>query len=356
MEARFTAPIMCPVLIGRVQELTTFRLLIDRVLSGAAQVVPVCGEAGVGKSRLVAEAKASAAAHGFLLLEGQCFQTDSTFPYAPLLNLFRAYFARRAPTSLPDPMHSFASTLSRLLPDLALLFPALSTLSTLPSVDPEEEKRRLFAAMTHFVTEQAAQHPVLLVVEDIHWCDDLSLDLLLHLARRCRRVPLLLLVTYRREELHPRLRGWLTQLDRERLAQECSLERLSRTEVAAMLHAMLEVKQEIDADLLDTLYTRSKGNPFFVEELLKSLMTTGGLVCVNETWKRTTHRAPVPRSVQEAVQQRTMYLSADAKHLVTLAAVAGRRFNVTLLQEMMCCDEGHLLALLERGDGSPIGD
>src|SRR5713101_7178826 len=76
-------------------------------------------------------------------------------------------------------------------------------------------------------------------------------------------------------------------------------------------------------------------------------MTIGELVCVDGTWKRTAQRAPVPRSVQEAVQQRTVYLSADAKRLVTLAAVAGRRFNVTLLKEVMRCDEGHLLALLK---------
>ena len=94
MKARLTPPIMCPVLIGRVQELTTLRLLVDRVHSGESQVALVSGEAGIGKSRLVAEAKASAAARGFLLLEGQCFQTDSASPYAPLLDHFRAYFAR----------------------------------------------------------------------------------------------------------------------------------------------------------------------------------------------------------------------------------------------------------------------
>lgn len=351
MEARFTPPAMCPVLVGRVHELTHLHLLIDRAHSGQAQVVLVSGEAGIGKSRLVAEAKAYAVAHDFIpLLEGHCFRTDSVFPYAPLLDLFRSYFAylaRLSPNSLVDNMHSFVSTLSRLLPDLALLFPDLATFPAPLSVDPQEEKRRLFAAMTHFVTEQAARHPVLLVVEDVHWCDDLSLDLLLHLARRCRQMPLLLLVTYRSDEFHPRLRQWLTQIDRERLAQECSLEYLSRGDVAAMLHAMLELSQEVDADLLNTLYARSEGNPFFVEELLKSLMTTRELESIDGTWKRTVHRASVPRSVQEAVQQRTAYLSADAKRLVTLAAVAGRRFNVTLLQEVMHCDEEQLLALLK---------
>ena len=258
MQARFTPPSMCPVLIGRVHDLTHLHLLADRAHSGQGQVVLVSGEAGIGKSRLVAEAKAYAAAHDFLLLlEGQCFQTDSAFPYAPLLDLFRSYFARLAPTSLADTRYTFVSTLSRLLPDLALLFPDLATFPTPPSVDPEEEKRRLFAAMTHFLTEQAAEHPVLLAVEDVHWCDDLSLDFLLHLARRCRHVPLLLFVTYRSDEFHPRLRQWLTQLDRERLAQECSLERLSRGDVAAMLRAILDLKQEVDADLLDTLAPRA---------------------------------------------------------------------------------------------------
>src|SRR5215831_18847943 len=122
MEARFLPALTCPVVIGRLQELTTLRLLVDRVHSGAAQVALLSGEAGIGKSRLVAEVKAEAEAHGFLLLEGQCFQTDCASPYAPLLDLFRAYFARLAPTSLPDPMHSFTSTLVRLLPELALLF------------------------------------------------------------------------------------------------------------------------------------------------------------------------------------------------------------------------------------------
>src|SRR5438128_737381 len=228
---------MCPVFIGRALERDALHQLIDRTRSGQGQVALVCGEAGIGKSRLVAEAKISAAQRDFLLLEGQCFQTDSAFPYAPLLDLFRSYFARYASTSLADTMHSFVSTLSRLLPDLALLFPDLATFPAPPSVEPEEEKRQLFAAMTHFLTEQATRHPVLLVVEDIHWCDDLSLDFLLHLTRRCRNVPLLLLITYRSDELHTGFRQWLTQLDRERLTQEFSLRPLSRSDVDGMVRA-----------------------------------------------------------------------------------------------------------------------
>jgi DNA-binding CsgD family transcriptional regulator/tetratricopeptide (TPR) repeat protein len=348
MAARFISPIMCPILIGRVDEIAHLHLITDRARSGQGQVVLVAGEAGIGKSRLVAETTDYAAAHGFhLFLEGQCYQTDSTFPYAPLLDLFRRYFAHLVPTSTTNNTPSFVSTLARLLPDLALLFPDLASLPPTSPLEPEDERRQIFATMTHFLIEQAAQYPVLLVVEDIHWSDDLSLDFLLYLARRCRHVPLLLLMTYRNDELHPRLRHWLTQIAREHLAQECTLERLSRSQVADMLRATLKIMQEVDTDLLDTLYVRSEGNPFFAEELLKSLLITGALESINGTWKRSGRNASVPRSVQEIVQQRIAYLSEEAKGLVTLAAVAGRRFNVTLLKQVIHCDEAHLLMLLK---------
>lgn len=310
-------------------------------------MVLVSGEAGIGKSRLVAEATAYAARHGVSVFQGSCFQTDRALPYAPLLDLFRSYFARTAPAPPDENTTPLLAELSGLLPDLALLFPDLANRAAIPASDPEQQKRRLFAVMTHFFLEQALHHPVLLVVEDTHWSDDLSLDFLLHLARRSQRAPLLLLVTYRSDDPRPGLRQWLASLDRERLARECALERLARDDVATMLSAILAPSQDMDSNLLDTLYTHSEGNPFFVEELLKSLMTAGELVSVDGTWTYTRRQASVPRSIQEAVRQRTAYLSVDARRLLTLAAVAGRRFDVTLLREILRWDESHLLALLK---------
>jgi DNA-binding CsgD family transcriptional regulator/tetratricopeptide (TPR) repeat protein len=327
--------------------------LLEQKRSGAGQAILISGEAGIGKSRLVAEAKTATAHQGFLLLEGQCFQGDRATPYAPLLDLFRAYFARAAQTALSDHLHAFVAALSRLLPDLALRFPNLATPSPAPLDDPAEEQRRLFAAMTYFLTEQAAHQPVLLVVEDVHWSDDLSLEFLLHLARRARHVPLFLLVTYRSEALHPGLRHWLAQLDRERLTQEFPLRPLSHSEVDDMVRAILVGEHPVDADLLDTLFLLSEGNPFFVEELLKSLIATGELQSVEGRWvRRAEQRAAcsgafIPRSVQETIHQRAEPLSAGAKQALTLAAVAGRRFEFPVLQQALRCDEDHLLALMK---------
>ena len=115
-----------------------------------------------------------------------------------------------------------------------------------------------------------------------------------------------------------------------------------------MARAILALEQAVDADLLDTLSTLSEGNPYVVEELLKSLMTTGELVSVEGMWKRTTRQVSIPQSLQEAIHQRTERVSADARRLLLVAAVAGRRFNATLLQHVMHCDEVHLLLLLRR--------
>src|SRR6266550_9400066 len=129
MEDPLTRAIVCPIVVGRTAELTALRLLIDRTRSGQGQVVLVCGEAGIGKSRLVAEAKTYATAQDFLLLQGQCFPTDRSCPYAPLLDLLRAHLATSSREHVGAEMGSLAAALSPLLPDL---LPLPSGLPPLP--------------------------------------------------------------------------------------------------------------------------------------------------------------------------------------------------------------------------------
>ena len=230
--AAFNELIVCPILIGRTAELAAFHLLIDQVKSGKGQVALLSGEAGVGKSRLVAETKAYAAAQGFLLLQGNCFQNDVSYPYAPLLDLVRSSAAKQLAAAVDSDLAPFARELHLLVPDVVPLPPDQAPLA---SSDPEQEKRRLFTALAHFFTSQATKQAMLLVIEDIHWSDDTSLDFLHYLARRCPAHPLLLLLTYRSDEVRPSLRHFLAHLDRERLVQERSLARLTRDEVEAML-------------------------------------------------------------------------------------------------------------------------
>jgi predicted ATPase/DNA-binding NarL/FixJ family response regulator len=348
MEAPLTPPIMCPVLIGRVHDLTTLRLFVDRAQGGQGQVALLSGEAGIGKSRLVAEVKTYAASHDFLLVQGSCFPTDHAIPYAPLLDLLRSCLTSRA-LALPAPeVELVAQAFLPMLPDIGHVLPGGTSLPTLTPLDPEQEKRRRFESLAHFFTAQAVKQPVFLVVEDLHWSDDTSLEFLHYLARRCSAYPLLLLLTYRSDEVRTSLRHFLAQLDRERLTQEILLDRLARDEVEAMLRAIFALLRSQRLELPDLLYALTEGNPFFIEEILTSLIATGEIFYVNGRWERKPFsELHIPRSVQDAVQQRTDQLSQDARRVLILAAVAGRRFDFALLQALTKHDEDQLLTLIK---------
>jgi predicted ATPase len=211
METLFGTPISCPVLIGRATDLATLHLLIEQAKGGRGHVALISGEAGIGKSRLVAEVKTYAATHNVLLLQGNCFPTDLSCPYAPLLDLLRAYAASQLAATITSNVAPFPREMYPLLPDLVPLPPDQPLAS---SPDPEQEKRRLFAALAQFFIGQAGKQAMLLIIEDMHWSDDTSLEFLHYLARRSTTQPLLLLLTYRNDEVRPRLRQFLAQLDR----------------------------------------------------------------------------------------------------------------------------------------------
>lgn len=364
MSKVFNKPISSPELIGRQVEVASLHTLIDQVTQGQGQVVLLSGEAGIGKSRIAAEVKSYAQAQGFLALQASSFPTDRSSPYAPLIDLFGS------PQTI-EQLSRLDANLQPLTCELALLHPGLVPLRLVPPplpsgetqrqtplrpLDPEQDKRRLFVTLTHFFISLATKQPVLLTVEDIHWSDDTSLEFLHALARRCVGHPLLLVVTYRNEEIHSDLSHWLAQLDREHLAHEFVLTALSRSEVDAMLRAIFGLQGPVPAETLDAVYGLTEGNPFFIEEILKSLITVGAITTrgidanLSADWIRegyALNAMPIPRSLQGAVQQRLAQLGAEARHVLTLAAVAGRRFDFALLQRITHLDEPELLRLMK---------
>jgi len=353
MELSRNKPIVCPVLIGRAADLTALQALIEQAESGSGQVALLSGEAGVGKSRLVAEVKTSAERGGFLLLQGNCFQADRAFPYAPFLDLLRSYFSGSSPLTRHHDLIPFEQELSQLLPDATPLIPERPPLLLSSSLDPQQEQRRLFALLLHFFTEQATRQPLLCILEDLHWSDETSLELMVYLARRTTHLPILFVLTYRSDEVSPELRHFLAAFDREHLAQDFFLQRLTRTEVDAMLRSIFAQHQAIPTGLLESMYALTEGNPFYIEEVLKSLIASGEITNKEGVWERTllfgmhTRHPSIPRSVQDAVYQRTKQLSAPARQTLALAAVAGRRFDLTILRQVMQVDEPDMLVLMK---------
>ncbi len=348
MTAPFHQSFVCPVLIDRVSELATLQTLIDQATSRQGQVALLSGEAGIGKSRLVTELKTYAASLDFFLVQGNCFPTDHAIPYAPLLDLLRSSLAGHSLATPAAEMMQVAQAFLPLLPDVGHLLPDVPPGPPLTSLDPEQEKRRRFEILADFLTAQAVERPVFLIIEDLHWSDDVSLEFLHYLARRCSVYPLLLLLTYRSEEVLPGLRHFMAQLDRERLAQEISLARLTRDEAEAMLRAIFALPRSARLELPDPIYTLTEGNPFFIEETLKALIAAGEIFYAAGSWDRKELRElHIPRSIQDAVQERTDQLSASARRVLTFAAVAGRRFDFGLLQQLTDYDEQQLLVLMK---------
>ncbi len=317
------------------------------VQSDRGHTVLVSGEAGIGKSRLVNEVHLRVQRLGWQRLQGQCFEADRTLPFAPLLDVLRAVIARQAPEDRAAQLGATAHDLAHLLPELTMLIPELP-IRLMPPSDPQQDKRRLFQALTHFLGQPAGLHPLLLVVEDVHWSDDTSLEYLLYLARQIATQPILLLITYRSDEIHPALQQFLAELDRARLATQVSLPRLSLSETNAMLSGILDLSGPVRPEFGDAIYALTEGNPFFIEEVLQSLTVDGWLADGNTIGNgRHLRELRVPRSVQAAVQRRLDQVSPAARQMLAVAAVAGRRFDFGILEAVLQCSEAELLGWLK---------
>jgi DNA-binding CsgD family transcriptional regulator/tetratricopeptide (TPR) repeat protein len=344
----FDKSLICPVLIGRENDLQRLERLLTQSQEGKGQIALLSGEAGIGKSRLVREVKAQAAG-GTVILEGYCFQTDSLLPYAPLLDLFRNFFVRYSLEEIAQPAKESAQQLLTLFPELTAALPDLSQSDT-PNLNLEQEKRRHFQALAGTIMELAQRTPLIIILEDLHWSDSTSLEFLLLLARRISSQPILLLLTYRSDETTPELTHFLAELDRERLGTEFALQPMSSREVGEMLQAILDSPQTpVSNAFLDTVFTLTEGNPFFIEEILKALTAEGDIAYADGIWDRKEiNPLHIPRTIQDAVQRRTQRLDERTLQALTLASVMGRRFDFRLLQELLDVDQADLMAMLKQ--------
>lgn len=337
--------IRCPSVIGRDAQLALLAQAGEQVAGGQGQTLLISGEAGIGKSRLVAEARQIATRRGWRIVEGHCFEQDSILPYAPFLDLLGTLLSGLNSDEAADLFGVEARDLIKILPELGRWLPGLAPS---PGLDPAQERRLAVQALQTIVARLASYQPVLVIIEDLHWSDDASLEALLHLARRIGGNTLLLVLTYRDDEVNSDLSHLLATIDRERLALELKLQRLSPMEVGAMVSAIVDGDALVRPAVRDALHALTDGNPFFIEEALNALL--------HEDDSGPSRGWPdhldlddlrVPRSVHDTVQRRVERLSPDAREILQIAAVAGRRWDFALLQELTGRDETELLDVVK---------
>src|SRR5579862_6008902 len=219
--------LLCPIMIGRAQPLAMMENRLDLACKKQGSTLLIAGEAGIGKSRFVAEAKALAGKQRMWTLQGNCFEPDRAFPYAPLIDLLRDLGASHTDADLKELIGTAAPELVKISPEVAAWLPDVTPS---PPTAPEQEKRRLFHALAQTLTRAAHEQSQLLIIEDIHWCDDNSLEFLLFFARQAATLPVLLLLTFRSDEIHESLRHFLATLARLPLSTEIELARLNAGE------------------------------------------------------------------------------------------------------------------------------
>ena len=292
------------VMVGREHELASLIGGLDDAAARRGRLFLICGEPGVGKTRLADEVATVAEAKRMALMVGHCSEHDEAVAYLPFVEILESFVERpQSQDRLRAALGPEASELARLLPKLRNILPGLPPSRALP---PAQARRHLLNSFFDFAARAASARPALMILEDLHWADDSTLALLDHIARRLSDQPLMVICTYRDAETNitPVLARTLEALVRGRLATEVRLKRLPRGEVAAMLSS-LSGKPPPEGVVAE-IFAETEGNPFFVEELFHHLEDEGRLYDAAGQFrsKLRDRRVDAPRSVRLVVARR----------------------------------------------------
>jgi class 3 adenylate cyclase len=315
---------LCPTQIGRDQQVAAIGQACELIAAGGrGAMIVVSGEAGVGKSRLAAAARELADRRGLRVMVGEC-RTDDDGAYGPFVSALRRRIRTLDDDGLVELFAPPATLAAALVPEIA---PVVGLPSTMPSFDD------LAVAFWQLLRRLSRAGGTLLLLEDVHWADSDSLRMLTYLAREVADLPVLLVVTYRSDELHRRhpLQAVLAELGRERRYSEVKLEPLDRIQVRQMLEAIFD-GTTVGDDFTDVVVERSGGNPLFVEELMSVLVDRGDIYLEAGDWARRDLAAiEMPQSVRETLLARTRELHPEVVRVLQLAAVAGDRLDLAVL-------------------------
>ena len=307
-------------LVGRELDLGRLRDALQAAWTGRTRLVAVIGEAGIGKSRLAAELGVEAQRAGGRVLVGHCHESEQVLPFAPWIDALREGGLVDEKEILDALGPAWRAELSRLLPEIA----------EAPLAPATADAAQLFEAVAQLLERVAVGRPVLLVLEDLHWSDEMSLRLLAFIGRRLAQSRMLLVLTVREEDLpHSAvLRHALDELDREGLVRS-ALGPLGR-EDTRVLAGTLVPSSEV-ARLDEQLWRASEGNPFMIVETLRAQRAGAA--------PAGTPALPIPERVRKLVAYRTERLGDGARRLAAVAAVIGRPFEWALLERAAGLDE-----------------
>jgi class 3 adenylate cyclase/tetratricopeptide (TPR) repeat protein len=339
--------------VGRNQELATVQHALAQASAGHGQVVALVGEAGVGKSRLVYEVVHAHQTQGWRVLESASVSYGKATPYFPVIELLKRYAqvedsddVRTRRAKVTGQVLTLDDALQDTLPALLSLLETLPEDSPFRTLDPPQRRQRTLAALNRLLVRESQEQPLLLVFEDLHWIDAETQALLEDLVDSLPTVPLLLLVNYRPEYQH----GWGSKSYYTQLR----LDPLPLASADEFLQALLGNDRSL-GPLKPLLIERTGGNPFFLEESVRTLVETEVLVGAPGAYclAQPVDSLQVPATVQAILAARIDRLPPEEKHLVQTAAVIGNEVPLPLLQAIAELPEAavyHALAHLQTAE------
>jgi DNA-binding SARP family transcriptional activator len=341
------ATVASEAFVGRREEIARWDNAWKAVDAGDRRLLLVGGDAGIGKTALVAAYAARAAASGARVVYGRCDE-DLSVPYQPWLDVLTSIVATESDAVIADHTAARGGELLRLVPNLATRADVV-----LPQgADAEAERFALFGAVTDLVVRSSGSSPLVLVVDDLHWADRPTASLLRHLAQTVGSERVMILCTYRTTDLgagNP-LARLLAELRFEPGVDFVELRGLDDVELLEILDAdpTAEIGSEVIA-LRDAIAAETGGNPFFAREVLRHLAECGAVERIGDQWTVTADFEDVglPVSVRQVVGQRVERLGPEVERCLRLAAVIGRDFELGVLADIADAEEDDLLNVLD---------
>lgn len=333
-------------LVGRAQELADLEALLEAGEDGPS-VVFVRGEGGVGKTRLAGELAERARDRNWQVATGRAYPVESGVPYAVLSDAWLPILQALDPSSLTVLSRGGEAELRYLFPALGGKIEALDDGAL---TDRGEFRTRLMWNFAEFVKRLAARTPVLCVLEDLQWADDSSLELIHFLGRQARGHPILLLCTYNDQERDRKQRLVETERSLESIGagSVIRLEPLSLDHVTELVRRSFDVEIDLVREFSAVLYGWTRGNAFFVEEIIKWLVSTGSLRRENGVWIGWDSRDfGMPASIRDAIMAPVHGFSKPARTVADLAAIVGTRVSYQLMESISGLQPTQVLDALE---------
>jgi tetratricopeptide (TPR) repeat protein len=337
-------------LIDRIEEMNILKEAVYKAVHGEGGLVFVHGEAGIGKTRLLREVGAYARSRGVQVLYGRCpalFRMDGVPPYIIWKEVIKDYLETCTLEHLDRVIGFYPAEVAKLVPELS------QKLRTIPQsfeINPDQEQNRLFEAVSQFITNISREAPLLVILDDLQWTDPSSLLLLHYLARGVQKMSLLILGAYRSTDIddkHP-LTPVLAELRRERLPQSVSLKRMSMDETSEMIKQILE-QDDVPPEFCTLVFEKTRGNPFFTEEVIESLKEEGVIYEEEGRWEFKQISAIVfPESVKNIVKARFSRLDDECQKVLTLASFIGNDFTLEAMLSLTGIEENRLLEIMDR--------